>query len=223
MTALEPRHAYRLWAPTYANETAISFLDEQLARALMPPLEGKRLLDAGCGIARRIADLPTAAVVGVDASPEMLAVGNARNVAAADVRELPFASGAFDMVWCRLVLGHLSDPRAAYSEFARVCSPGGYLFVTDFHSDAVAAGHRRSFRDADGLVHEVEHHVHGIARHIAIAERAGFSLISQRNGVIGETVKGFYVRAGRSPAYDRDRGLAVVAGFLFRRSPRCDS
>jgi malonyl-CoA O-methyltransferase len=223
VTALEPRHAYRLWAPTYANETAISFLDEELAQALMPPLEGKRLLDAGCGIARRLKGLPTKSSVGVDASIDMLAAGEASNVAVADIRELPFALESFDVVWCRLVLGHLSDLRAAYSEFARVCRADGHLFVTDFHPDATAAGHRRRFRDANGLVHEVEHHDHDIARHAAMAERAGFVLVGQTNGVIGESVKGFYARAGRTQAYERDKGLAVVAAFLFRRLPRCAS
>ena len=211
---IETREAYRLWAPTYAAETAISFLDDELAHALMPPRKGQRLLDAGCGVARRISGFESA--VGIDASLEMLAAGQARNVAQADVRALPFASAAFDVVWCRLVLGHLADPRPAYREFARVCRAGGHLFVTDFHEDAVAAGHRRSFRDGSGHVHDVEHHVHAIAHHVAIAEHAGFSLVAQKDGVIGRSVKGFYVRAGRGAQWEKDRGLAVVAAFLFQ-------
>lgn len=214
MTALDPREAYRLWAPTYAAETAISFLDDELAHTLLPLRAGQRLLDAGCGVARRISGFESA--VGIDASFEMLAAGSARNVAQADVRSLPFPSAAFDIVWCRLVLGHLADPRPAYAEFARVCGTGGHLFVTDFHEEAVAAGHRRSFRDSDGHVHDVEHHVHGIARHIAIAKRAGFSLVAQKDGVIDDTVKSFYVRAGRGAQWEKDRGLAVVAAFLFQ-------
>jgi malonyl-CoA O-methyltransferase len=213
---IETREAYRLWAPTYAAETAISFLDDELAHALMPPREGAQLLDAGCGVARRISGFESA--VGIDASFEMLAADSARNVAQADVRALPFASASFDIVWCRLVLGHLADPRPAYGEFARVCRAGGRLLITDFHEDAVARGHRRSFRDGDGHVHDVEHHVHGIARHIAIAERAGFSLVAQKDGVIGDSVKGFYVRAGRGAQWEKDQGLAVVAAFLFQRT-----
>jgi malonyl-CoA O-methyltransferase len=213
---IETREAYRLWAPTYAAETVISFLDDELAHTLMPPCEGRRLLDAGCGVARRISGFESA--IGIDASFEMLAAGSARNVAQADVRALPFASGTFDAVWCRLVLGHLADPRPAYAELARVCRAGGRLFVTDFHEEAVAAGHRRSFRDSEGRVHDVEHHVHGIARHIAIAARAGFSLVAQKDGTIGGSVKSFYVSAGRGAQWEKDQGLAVVAAFLFERT-----
>jgi SAM-dependent methyltransferase len=136
---LSARQAYSLWAPTYGSETATSFLDEELAQEMLCGLPQTRLLDAGCGIGRRIADL--AGTVGIDASPEMLVAGGACNVVKGDVRAMPFASDRFDMVWCRLVLGHLPDPSRAYQEFARVCRPGGYVFVTDFHPDAAAAGH----------------------------------------------------------------------------------
>jgi malonyl-CoA O-methyltransferase len=219
--ALAPREAYRLWAPTYATETAISFIDEELTTALSPPLANKRLLDAGCGIGRRMACSEAALSIGVDASPEMLAASKAKSVAAADVRALPFADRQFDIVWCRLVLGHLSDPTPAYREMGRVCSPEGHLLVTDFHVDAVAAGHRRSFRDGTGAVHEVEHHTHDGAIHQAAAERAGFTMLARRDGIIGASVEDFYIRAGRLQLYERDKGLAVVAVYLFRRVDRC--
>jgi malonyl-CoA O-methyltransferase len=102
MLELDVREAYRLWAPTYAVETAISFLDEKLAREMLSGLPRTRLLDAGCGIGRRIADIPGS--VGIDLSPDMLAAGAASNVVTGDVRAMPFASDCYDMVWCRLVL-----------------------------------------------------------------------------------------------------------------------
>lgn len=76
MTVLDVRQAYRLWAPTY-SENVITFLDEELAAALSPPLTGKRLLDAGCGTGRRLARDEAALAVGVDVSSEMLAAGGA--------------------------------------------------------------------------------------------------------------------------------------------------
>lgn len=214
MNALSPREAYRLWAPTYANETAISFLDDELVTALSPTLSGKRLLDAGCGTGRRLGKRDTSLSVGVDLSPEMLAAGGVASVAAADVRALPFADAAFDIIWCRLVLGHLPDALSAYGELARVCAPQGFLVVTDFHADAVATGHRRTFRDKTGGLHEIEHHVHD---HAHLARAAGFELIDELAGSIGPTVEPFYIRAGRSDAYTKDKGLKVVSAVLFQR------
>lgn len=217
MTALAPRDGYRLWAPTYATETAISFIEDGLARELSPPLAGKRLLDAGCGTGRRLRGVGAAFAIGIDASPEMLKSGHAHRVAAADVCALPFTARSFDVVWCRLVLGHLRLLQGAYDELARVCAPGGELLVSDFHAAAAAAGHKRSFRDSSGVVHEIEHHIYDGAAHISAAARSGFILLRTRDGAIGPSVEHFYARVGRQDIYLRDLGLHVVASFCFRR------
>jgi malonyl-CoA O-methyltransferase len=214
---MEQREAYRLWASTYAAETVVSSLDEELATALSPALKGKRLLDAGCGTGRRLRGLDTALAVGVDLSFEMLQAGARACVAVADVCTLPFPSASFDVVWCRLVLGHSRDPAPAYREIARVCRVGGFLFVSDFHADAIAAGHRRTFRDQNGTLHDVEHHVHDSAAHIQMAIRAGFSMRARQDGLVGPSVESFYIQAGREAAYRSDRGLALVAAFLSQR------
>ena len=218
MISIAPHEAYRLWAPTYADETAISMLENDLALALSPPLAGKRLLDAGCGTGRRLTGKQAALAVGVDICQEMLAAGDARRVAVADVRALPFPSKAFDIVWCRLVIGHIRDPLPAYRELARVCRIGGRLFLSDFHPDAVAAGHSRSFRDQSGTLYAVEHHVHSVRSHVATTKQAGFSTKGQRKGHIGRRVRPFYTRAHRDEMYRKDRGLPVVAAFLFERT-----
>jgi malonyl-CoA O-methyltransferase len=213
VTELGVREAYRLWAPTYAQETAISFLDEELAQEMLRGLPRTQLLDAGCGVGRRIADIPGA--VGIDLSPELLATGGASNVMTGDVRSIPFVSSRFDLVWCRLVLGHLPDVLPAYLELARVCMPGGYVFVTDFHPDAAAAGHRRSFTDQAGTVYDVEHYVHN--NHVSLAEKAGLSLVAQCDGVVGPSIRDFYVRGIGVKAYKRDAGLKLIAAYLFRK------
>src|SRR5262249_44540088 len=160
-------------------------------------LSYSRLLDAGCGIGRRICEIPGA--IGLDLSPEMLRAGGAPNVVAGDVRAMPFDTAEFDMVWCRLVLGHLADAAPAYKELARVCRQGGYVLVTDFHPDAYTAGHRRTFTDAGGIVHEVEHHVH--TSHVEIAQSSGLKLVSSRDGSVGPLVRDFYIRGIGLNAY----------------------
>ncbi len=217
MTALAPREAYRLWAPTYATETAISFIEDALARALSPLPAGKRLLDAGCGTGRRLLGVGASFAAGVDLSFEMLKAGDTACVAAADVRNLPFAAESFDLIWCRLVLGHLQPLQSAYDELSRVCAPGGELLVSDFHAAAARAGHTRSFRDMHGAVHEIEHHIYDCAAHIAAAEHAGFTLSRMHEGSIGPSVEHFYTRAGRHDLYLRDLGLPVVASFCLQR------
>jgi len=221
MRVLSPAQGYALWAPRY-DETAITVLEAAAVGAHGPPLDGRRLLDAGCGNGRRLANARAAGAsvaVGVDLVPEMLA--QARDeplLAAADVRALPVASGAFDVVWCRLVLGHVADLDAAYAELGRCCAPGGILVVTDFHPAAVEAGHRRTFRDATGAVHELENHVYRVDTHRASAARAGLTLRERHDCTVNETVRGFYERAGRLDMYERQLGQPIVLALVFARA-----
>ena len=222
MSTLPPAEAYTLWAPRYATETVISALEYVAVESLAVELRGRRLLDVGCGVARRLTQARESGValaVGVDLTPRMLAEArDGELLAAADVRALPVADAAFDVVWCRLVLGHLADLDAAYAELARVCAHGGRVVVTDFHPDAVGAGHRRTFRDEDGIVHEIEHHVHRPRDHRRAAAQAGLTIVHRFDRAVGETVRGFYERAGRLDAYEQQRGLAVVLALAFVRA-----
>jgi malonyl-CoA O-methyltransferase len=216
---LSAREGYRLWAPRYGPENAVTFLEADLVAALGPAPAGVRLLDAGCGNARRLRGSGAALAVGADLSPEMLArAGEPAGLAAADLGALPFRGGSFDLVWCRLVVGHLPRVDEAYAELARVCRPGGTVVVTDFHPDAAAAGHRRTFRDAGGAVHEIRHHVHPSGAHQAAAEGAGLVPGARREGRVGPSLRPFYERAGRLADYEAQRGLRLVLALRFRRA-----
>jgi malonyl-CoA O-methyltransferase len=139
-------------------------------------------------------------------------------LAAGDVRALPVADAAFDVVWCRLVLGHVADLDIAYAELGRSCAAGGVVVVTDFHPIAVEAGHRRTFRDARGEVHEVENHLHPADAHYLAAARAGLSLRERRDCAVDDSVRSFYADAGRLDMYERQRGLPLVLVLVFERA-----
>ena len=101
-------------------------------------LEGRRVLDAGCGgglVARELA-AAGAEVVGVDRSLGSLGVARRAvrghfRPAQGRLERLPFAAGSFDAVVAADVLEHLPDLPAAVAELARVLAPGGsFLFDT---------------------------------------------------------------------------------------------
>lgn len=220
MALVDARAGYRLWAPSYGAETAVSFLEDALVRAMTPPLAGRRLLDAGCGTGRRLRSAGAAIAVGVDLSPEMLAAGGPVPPGIAlrpgDVRALPVPDHAFDMVWCRLVIGHLPDCRPVYRELARAADAGARIVVSDFHPAAYRAGHRRSFR-AGETVYELEHHVHDMRDHLTAAADCGLELIAAREAKVGPEVRHFYLRAGREALYRRDLGVPIVLALTFQR------
>jgi malonyl-CoA O-methyltransferase len=221
MSTIAARAGYRLWAPHYEAETAISHLENLVVGEMGVATAHKRLLDVGCGTARRIRGSGARLAIGVDLTFEMFdAAAREHLLSAGDVRALPFASSAFDVVWCRLLIGHIAALEIAYAELSRVCRNGGTIVVSDVCPDAIAAGHRRRFRDSSGIEHELEHHVHTPAAHGRAAGHAGLEMIATCDGVVGESIKPFYDRAGRPEAYQEQVGLPLVRVTSWRKVER---
>lgn len=113
--------------------------------SLGPIRAGESVLDLGCGagfdtfIAAQLVGLE-GRVVGIDLSPEMLAVARAGQAEAgfpqvefyeAPVEALPFPDTSFDVALSNGVLNLVPDKPAALREIFRVLRPGGRLQACD--------------------------------------------------------------------------------------------
>ena len=102
------------------------------------PLAGKRALDVGCGAGLLCEPLARlgAAVTGVDAAAENIAVASAHATGAGlsidyrcgDVGELGLAG--FDLVTSLEVLEHVADPAAFIAALRAALAPGGLLILS---------------------------------------------------------------------------------------------
>ncbi|MDX6515298.1 MAG: hypothetical protein QOH73_964 [Gaiellaceae bacterium] len=115
----------------------------RLTELLLAELPCERLLDAGCGDGRYFGVLahakqPPGAVTATDISERILVTaaaaarrdGLAVELVRANLEELPFPDGRFDLVFCSQVIEHLLDPGAGALELARVLAPGGRLVLS---------------------------------------------------------------------------------------------
>jgi arsenite methyltransferase len=104
----------------------------------------REVLEVGCGIgvgAAYIAKKHGCHVVGVDISEKMIEWSRKRaredgieakvEFHAADVLELPFEAGRFDIVFAESVLVFVEDKARAIRECVRVAKPGGYVGLNE--------------------------------------------------------------------------------------------
>lgn len=144
---------YARWAPAYDGPNPAIEAEEPVVHAMIGELTPGRALDAACGTGRHAGHLAGAGwdVTGVDATPEMLDVAEAR-FADVDFRrgrleELPLDDASVDLVVSALAVCHAPDLEVVLREFARVVRPGGTVIVSDPHPTTVAFGGVAGFRD----------------------------------------------------------------------------
>jgi arsenite methyltransferase len=152
-------------APTAAVRAALSHVHEEVrARyygcGLVVPaaLEGAHILDLGCGAGQDcyvLAQLagPGGTVVGVDATPEQLAVarrhaewhrarfGFERSTVSfldgdiSRLGDLELAEGSFDLIVSNCVINLVEEKAAVFAAAHRLLKPGGEIYFSDIYAD----------------------------------------------------------------------------------------
>ncbi len=141
------RRARELFAPlgpTYDRYARLLSLgqDPRWRRFLVSRVEagaGDRVLDVASGTGLVAAELirqKGCTVVGLDQSPEMLAVARERlpsvEFVEASAESLTFADASFDALTFTYLLRYVDDPGATLAELARVVRPGGTVAALEF-------------------------------------------------------------------------------------------
>lgn len=179
--------AYDRWSAVYdADRNATRDLDARVVRRVPLRVEGRSVLELGCGTGKNTAWLAerTDRLTALDFSAGMLArarerVGEGRvRFVRHDVREpWPVEDGSQDAVIGNLVLEHVADLAPVYAEAARVLRPGGQLFFCELHPYRQWRGGQAHFTDpATGRVVHVTAYVHTAAEYVNTGIEAGLVL-----------------------------------------------
>jgi malonyl-CoA O-methyltransferase len=206
MTRVLPAHqAYERWAQSFdTSASPIVALESRHLERVLPEVQGKRLIDVGCGTGRWLAWALAhgARGAGADLSSEMLRVAGRKphlvgRLVRADGLHIPFADACADVVLCTLSMAYMVPIESAMAELARLARPGGCLIVTDFHPDAIRSGWKRTFRsgpDVFGI--EQRHYV------LADLQAPGLKLHDLNEPCFGDPERELFANAGKQREFE---------------------
>ena len=153
------------------------------------------VLDVGCGTGAVIELLrekhPEAHYVGLDLTPDMIAVARAKNLDGAefvvgDAEDLPFADESFDAVLSSNSFHHYPNPEKFFEGVHRVLRPGGRLILRDYTASDFAVWLMNTFEmPLARLCGHGDVRILKVWEFRAMAEAAGFEVLTM------EAQKGF--------------------------------
>jgi SAM-dependent methyltransferase len=142
--ALDARYEYWQPANLFVYQTRERAMLSVMHRAGALPLEGKRVLDLGCGDGAVLRDMlrygaRPSDLHGIDLLPDRVerarALTPGGHIDCADARHLPYDTGYFDLILGFTLLSSVTSAHARQqvtSEMARVSRPGGLVLIYDF-------------------------------------------------------------------------------------------
>lgn len=153
------------------------------------------VLDCGCGTGPMLQLLhekyPDKHYVGLDLTPEMIQVAQAKNLSntvfiVGDSENLPFDENSFDAIICSNSFHHYPNPQDFFNSSYRVLRNGGRLVLRDYtSSDFVVWLMNHVELPLANLFGHGDFKIHKVSEFISMAESAGFTVLSM------EKQKGF--------------------------------
>lgn len=179
--------AYNDWAETYdivQNDTRD--LAAKVLRQVDLNLEGRKIVEVGCGTGRNTTWLAERAVqiVGLDFSEEMLARARSRindprvRFVQHDVRMTwPLADASAEVVIAMLILEHVENLAPVFAEAARVLNAGGEFFLCELHPMRQLSGGQAQFSNSKtGERQLVSAFLHDVSDYVNTGLASGFEL-----------------------------------------------
>lgn len=225
---LAPQEAYQCWAATYdSTENPLIALEERSLLPLLNDVQGRDVLDIGCGTGRwlrHLSDLGARSLCGIDNSAAMLSVAKSTcspstKLHLADALSLPLPDASVDLVIGSFLLSYVEAVDTFIEEVHRVLRDGGLLLLSDLHPEARRHGWRSSFRVQESS-YIIATYAYSLAKLKESLRMTAFSLDFCLEPYIGEAERQIFVQAGREDLFAAaiEHPAIFISGFRKQNS-----
>lgn len=203
---LPTQEGYDRWSNIYDDEdNALVKLETELFAQLLGDVQGKRVLDVGCGTGRHAIVLHDqgADVTAVDFSEGMLDKARAKRPNG-DIEflqhdletHLPFEDDSFERVVCGLVIDHIANLDGLFREMRRVSHADGFVAVSVMHPAMMLKGVQARFTDPEtGIETRPASRTHQISDYVSAALSVGLSIKTISEHLVDEDLASRSLRA----------------------------
>ncbi len=221
---LDPYTGYQYWAERYESKgNLMHLLDSELVEDQLAgiDLNGKTVLDVGCGTGRYYSRFRQAGVgrwMGCDLAPAMLERLRVK-YPEAEVYEvidhrLPFlVDRSVDLLFSTLAIGHLPVLAPYVQEWARVLRPGGMVLFTGNHPDALRYGAERTF-GYRGQTLRIRNYIHSFRAIRSLLNACGWREIAHEERAVGPEHRAFFENQNALASYRLVAGQPII--YLMR-------
>jgi ubiquinone/menaquinone biosynthesis C-methylase UbiE len=220
--------AYDLWSGTYDAQPGnlMLDLDELLFTRLLNKLdlENKAIADIGCGTGRhwnKLIEKQPLSLTGFDVSEGMLKKlkdkypqANVYQISDDLFNNVPNAP--YDIIVSTLTVAHIESIHTALNAWCRLLKPKAEIIITDFHPRMLAFGGKRTFSHNNRRM-AVRNYVHHTGTIKNILQENGFSIVSEEEFSVDETMKHYYESQNALPVYKQYKGFPVIYGIHLKR------
>lgn len=227
--SLTPQNAaaFAAWARVYDTQAnPLLTLEERFLKCLLPDIDGKDILDIGCGTGRWLERFTQfgspRSLFGIDSSDEMLAAVRRKSIAGtsllrAELPLLPLSSDSFDLALASFVLSYVLDIDTCARELGRVLHNDADLFITDMHPvTAAELGWQRSFSSPQGTLH-LHNEPHPIESIVRSMSQHDLHLVGSYQPSFGEDERPIFLSNGKEVSYQAASDKPAIYLLHFKR------